>query len=221
MLTFLNSWVSEMNIEAFDWNVVVIGFWNRAILNPGGIGKRLFGLEEGTPIVVEIPLNMLGSPRVKYKDLAVVVDQQSLTIMSERLTYEGLNHAREIAVKAINSLPETPLTATGFNFRFKIDQPTGDLLNATKSKIDELLSDADFEIKERNVKRSVVWSGGVINLSITHKENVVVGLNFHRQSSNKNELVTWLEYPISDVKATVEKMFADVIKAPLGEIGGK
>ena len=38
-----------MTVEALDWNVVVAGFWNPAILTPSGIARRLFGLPEETP----------------------------------------------------------------------------------------------------------------------------------------------------------------------------
>jgi len=208
-----------MNIEAFDWNVIVVGFWNRAILTPAGIGRRLLGLDEGTPIRVEIPMDIMSVPRVKHDDLTVYVDQQKLVISADKPTYADLDRARTIAVKGIKELPETPLIATGFNFRIKISEPPNDLLDMTEFKIDNFLSDAAFEIKERQLARSVVWKEGVINLSIIQSENIVVQMNFDRKSPKQSELITWLMHPIKDVKDIVKKMFENVIKVPLGEIG--
>jgi hypothetical protein len=210
-----------MNIEAFDWNVIVIGFWNRAILNPAGIVKRLFGLESDTPVLIEVPMDILAVPRVKHDGLVVSVSHQRLIIGSDKPIYAALDRARAMAVKGIRSLPETPLQAAGFNFRFKIDDPTEDLLNSTKLKIDDFISDAAFEIKGRTVRRSLKWNEGIINLNIIQNENTTVEMNFDRQSLKQDELVNWLEHPISDVTSIVEKIFADVIKISLGEIGKK
>lgn len=210
-----------MNVEAFDWNVIVIGFWNRAILTPAGMGTKLFGLAPGTPIQVAIPMDIMSVPLVQHEGLTVSVEQQRLLIRADKPTYDDLDRARLIAVKAIQKLPETPMTAAGFNVRIKIDDPTDDLLTMSKSKIDDFLSDAAFEIKERKLTRSVRWNEGVINLSINNNENIIVQMNFDRQSSKNAELIAWLQSPIEDVRAIVKKMFEDVIKVPLGEIGGQ
>lgn len=207
-----------MNPDAFDWNVVIVGFWNRAILTPAGIGRRLFNLEEGTPVLVEVPMDGLAPPRVKNEGLTVTTELGRLVIGADDPQYDVLDRARAIAVTAIESLPETPLTAVGFNVRFRVDEPSDGLLDITSCELDALLSDAAFVIKERSLKRALTWKEGILNLSINQGEKVVIELNFHRQSSKKDELVTWLKYPIADVKETIDKLLEKVMSISSGEI---
>jgi hypothetical protein len=54
-----------MELEPFDWNVVIAAYWNRAILTPNGIAKRLFKIPEGTAMEVEVPVDLLEPPQVK------------------------------------------------------------------------------------------------------------------------------------------------------------
>ena len=45
-----------MPLEPYDWNVVLLGHWNRAILTPQGISERLFQLLSETEIGIEVPM---------------------------------------------------------------------------------------------------------------------------------------------------------------------
>lgn len=208
-----------MKLEAFDWNVVIAGYWNRAILTPAGIGRRLFNLEEGTPVLVEVPMDGLAPPRVKNEGLTIIAEMGRLFIGADDSKYASLDRARAIAVNAIESLPETPLTAAGFNIRFRVDEPSDKLLAITSCGADTLLSDSAFVIEERTLKRALNWKDGILNLSINQGQSVRIELNFHRQSSKKEDLTTWLKYSIDDVKETVKIILEKVIEIPSGEIG--
>ena len=99
-----------MNINPFDWNVVIVGYWNRAILTPAGVGRRLFGLEEGNPVLVEVPMNGLGPHRVKYSDLTITKPRQDVWLcmrISRNMIF--LTEPEKLRFLAIESLlPETP-----------------------------------------------------------------------------------------------------------------
>ncbi len=44
-----------MPLEPGEWNVVILGRWNRAIPTPQGIASRLFQLPPETEIGIEVP----------------------------------------------------------------------------------------------------------------------------------------------------------------------
>ena len=206
-------------MEAFDWNVVVVGYWNPAILTPAGIGRRLFGLKEGTPVLIEVPLDGLAPHRVKHDGLTVTAERGQLTVLADDPKYAGLDRARAIAARAIGGLPETPLTAAGYNVRVRMEEPPSDLLTATKAPMDDLLSDASFTIESRGFYRSLSWKNGLLNLNIQHGNDLRVDLNFHRQSTEQDELLSWLREPIAEVEEVVSRVFDEVVRCPLGEIG--
>ncbi len=207
-----------MNIIAYDWSVIVTGYWNRAILNPSGIAKRLFGLEEGTPIEVMIPLDGLNAPKVRYDGLTVIANANRLIIAPDETKYSNIDKARQIAINAINSLPETPLTAAGFNVRVRVEEPPEEIVTVTSSEIDNLLSDNDFIIEERRLHRSLKWKAGILNINIIHQKDLKVELNFHRASSKTEDLIAWLNEPIAEVVETIDKLFDKVINISIKEV---
>jgi len=208
-----------MNVEPMNWNVVVVGYWNPAILTPAGIGRRLFGLPEGTPVLVEVPLEGLFPHRVKHDDLTVTAEMGRLVVSADTPTYVLLDRAKEVAARAIEKLPETPLTAAGYNVRLRIGDPSDELLAATACEIDDLLSDAEFSIESWNTRRVLKMDDGVLNLSIEKDKDVTVELNFHRPSTKPDELVTWLKRPIIEVEKTVSLVLEKVVRAPAEGIG--
>ncbi len=209
----------EVSLEAFNWNVVVAGYWNPAILTPAGIARRLFGLAEGTPILVEVPMDGLAPYRVRHDDLTVTAEMGRLVVSADVPRYDLLDRARAVSARAIDGLPETPLTAAGYNVRMKISEPPNDLLAASTCDLDALLSDAGFSIDSRGLRRSLKIGDGVLNLALQQGKDATVDLNFHRQSSKKDELVAWLNYPITEVEKIVSVMLEKVIRMPAGEIG--
>lgn len=209
----------SMTVEAFDWNVVVAGHWNPAILTPSGIGQRLFGLKPGTPIRIDVSTDGLAPYRVTHDELTVTAETERLAVYAETPRYPLLDRAREVAAKAIVELPETPLMAAGFNVRLRIADPPDVLLEATKCQIDNLLSDAGFSIGSRVLVRSMTIDDGMLNLSINEGNEITAVFNFHRQSSKRDELVAWLKYPIDKVEKIVSSVMESVIRVPMGEIG--
>ena len=69
-----------MPLEPYDWNVVVLGHWNPAILTPQGISERLFQLPTETEIGIEVPMDAIGPFRVSLGDLAVMVTEAQLMV---------------------------------------------------------------------------------------------------------------------------------------------
>jgi hypothetical protein len=117
-----------------------------------------------------------------------------------------LDKAREYARRAIEELPRTPITAAGFNFRYRCKELPIEFLEVSNCRIDKIFSDAGLEIVERQVRRSLKCGDGLINFDFRfdQPENAVLGLNFHVGSSDDNVLKGWLQMPMNGVKEKVE-----------------
>lgn len=207
MLIFLNKEIVIPNtIEDFrlpepqlvtpvDWNIVIAGAWNVAILTPTGVASRLFGLPQGTPIEILVDLEGRAPIRVKYEDIIIEPSQTRLVITPQVPNFELLEKCVAIAERALETLPETPFSAIGLNFRFKFDEIPDSLIEAGKSIIDDKLSDNEYKIHDKVLKRQIAWNDGFLNLDIQERENssALIVFNYHKDSNTSTELCNWLK----------------------------
>jgi hypothetical protein len=200
-----------MTLEPFDWNVVIAAYWNRAILTPNGIAKRLFKVPLGTGMEVFVPVDMLEPPQVKYEHSTVRVEDRRLIIGANQGNYQMLTKAMEMGRNALDSLPDTPVLAAGFNIRLKTTGERGEIDRLVADpQIDGCLSDGGYEIVGRLVCRKVrhrntAFEKGIITLSLDVQEEAAkIELNFQRDSRDPKDLVDWLSIPASDVEKAVD-----------------
>ena len=194
-----------------DWSTVVIGYWNRAILTPSGIGKKLFGIEAGTALDVQVALDQMVPHRVERNGIAVQVFADRLIVGADAMTFRQLQSSNQIAARAMTELPETPVSAAGFNIRYVADRDCDELREILKHESDERLSDNSFEIVQHVHKRSLEWHGGRINLSIfdvgsNSDRHYRVDFNFEMKSSDREQLCIWLDRPIEEAEAVVRTL---------------
>lgn len=205
-----------MMVQAVDWNVVVAGAWNLAILTPQGIARRMFQLEPGTPVEVQIALDGHAPLRVVHTDVMVVPSRSRVLVQPSEPSSAGVVRASKIAANAITSLPDTPFTAAGVNFGFKFDSLPALMVEANRSKLDDRLDKDNIEIASRALKRALAWNQGTLNLEIQEDETVsgALSFNFHRASSVAADLCEWLaqaeqmhDRVLSLLNATLEVTF--------------
>ncbi len=206
-----------MRLEPFNWDVVIVGHWNRAILTPNGIAKRLFKLEEGTGIEVFVPVNVLEPAKVKHEGIVVTVEERRLVISTVKPSYKAIQRAMQTGCNALKDLPETPVFATGFNIRFKITDYPAQLDEMTDSWLDTNLSDAGYEIVSRGVKRQIRVKGGIlakgiVNLLASKREDkpLKIDFNFHRDSNNVAELIEWLDVSEANLNSEVSQVLKNL-----------
>lgn len=188
----------------FDWNVVVVGAWNLAILTPNGVAQRILRLESGTPVEVQVPLDQRAPIRVLHSGLIVTPADGLLVISPARSSAAELERAATAAIHGLESLPETPFVAAGVNLRYRFTTLPERMVAMLESPIDDSLADASFVIAGSSLKRDLGWSEGTLNLDL-HAERDSSGhilFNFHRQSPVKAELVAWLGMVESMVETT-------------------
>ncbi|HEY7117831.1 MAG TPA: hypothetical protein VH475_14680 [Tepidisphaeraceae bacterium] len=188
------------------WQVVVVGRWNRSILTPIEISRRLLRIPENTKLKVEIPLNVVGPPRVWGDGIAIVVDDDRLVVQIERGDYPALGRGMEAAATAITFLERTPYTAVGLTLYFDLaalGSPT-----ATNHRWDELLANGGYEITGHLSGRTLKWREGQILIQ-THRKEGTDGnamVNFERRSELHTDLVEWLKIPVDEIRQECDRM---------------
>ena len=198
-----------------EWSAVVVGRWNRAILTPSGIAKRLFHLEEGTPVAVFVAIDALDPPQVKHEGFSVVAGWDRLIVQPETCDFEGLQKAMAIACRAMENLPETPVIAAGMNVKYNSSEALEALQQITRHEWwDAQLSDRRYEIAGRSLIRALKWSEGQINFSVAEEPTgaFLVQLNFHRESTSVDDLKKWVSTPISEINDQVKQVLFDCMQ---------
>lgn len=176
------------------WNVVVNGAWNRAILTPDGIRRRIFDLPEATPIELEVAMDLPGTFMVGHDGIRVAPVIGRLEIIDTRNTRAGLTRAAELACRAVRSLPETPMSAAGVNIRYSDADLPDSLIDLLKADLDVTLADNNYTVTKSDIFRTLDLAPGAINLHLRHLADGsgTVEVNFHRETTVANDLCEWL-----------------------------
>ena len=203
----------KMPIKPENWNVVIVGAWNRAILTPSGIARRLYKLPEHHPVEVFVPLDVIAPYQVKHDDVIVTAGSGRLIVEPTICTYDKLYSAMEIGFRALNDLPETPVTAAGFNIRYKTKDSIPAFLDLLEHSWDDKFSDEDYNIEARSIGRTVKWKDGRIQIVLSKDSDseCELLLNFDKSSSANNDLKSWLSIPIDEIQKEAAKLLHNCI----------
>lgn len=205
-----------MAITPENWNVTLLGAWNRAILTPAGIATRLLERPEGEPIGVDIPIDGIAPIRVRHEALVISAGSSRIDIGLTSCSFANLGNAMQIGARALQKLPETPVRAAGFNIAFAVDPVPVEATRLLDVRLDDSISDAGFAITERKLSRSLELRPGQINVHVTQANDQPwqILLNFHRESSQPRELIEWLQMPTDDIQQRVQAMLGNVLRIP-------
>jgi len=195
-----------MAVRSENWSVIILGRWNRSILTPERIGKRIFGLEDPQNVDIMVPLDGVSPYLVKHPQKGIIVSTEGtrLQVQPEKPDYDSLRLAMEAGVEALKWLPETPVTAAGVNVNFRAGETTADFARFLQSTVDGELAKLERTIIGRSVSRSVRFEEGRLNIGFAQEgDEFRLNCNFHRDSSNLDQLKQWLCTPVSEIERTV------------------
>lgn len=192
-----------------EWNAIVVGAWNTAILTPAAIQRQLFGLGDATPIEVLVAISEPAPPRVRHGGLMVAPAADKLIVTPQLSTDDGLRAAAALVDRAVDWLQQTPLRAAGINMRYEFD-PLPDALRAMlHAPIDETFTDANRKPTASMTRRTLPLPPGHLNLDITEDDRAsgVIELNFHLESKDVAAIRGWL----GNIDAFVEQRNAVLV----------
>ncbi|MEJ2704900.1 MAG: hypothetical protein P8Z79_20880 [Sedimentisphaerales bacterium] len=199
-----------MGVQPFNWSVVILGYWNVAILSPGRIAEKIFGLEKGTKVPVMVSIDATIPCQVEHPngDIRVLAGPNRLEFVLVKPNYDALRHAMECAAKVLTWLPETPVHAAGFNVNHKTVDLSSEMVKLyAKDEIDHALGELNREIDERSIARTLKYENGKVNLTFRgNADHFELLCNFHRDSKKNQELIDWLSIPIHDIETYVTEL---------------
>ena len=196
-----------------DWSVVVIGHWNRAILSPAGISKWLFNLPEGTPVQVLVPLDVVAPYHIRHENVTVIPGNDRLIVHPVENNVDQLVQAIRIAQRALEHLPQTPVSAAGLNLRYKSEIAIDVIDQITANPWDDRISEEGLIVASRSIARSVQWRGGTITANIQQDQAGACSLllNFDYRSHDSSKLKDWLDMTAADIKTQVDLLLQKTI----------
>ena len=199
-----------MELQPFNWSVIILGHWNVAILAPARVAVKIFGLDKGISVPVKLPLDAMLPTIVEHPDgdINVLVRPARLEFNLTKANYKALKHAMDCAIRALEWLPETPVQAAGFNVNYKTNSPSPKMVKlCAKDDTDMPLADLEYDIINRSVIRTLKKEQGSLNLNIRGDEDTFEFLfNFHRDSKGNSDLIEWLRTPIVSIQNEIKKI---------------
>lgn len=210
----------DMQLDRSDWNVVVVGAWNRSLFTPDRVRRHVLGLESPAKLAVQVVLDFDEPPRISYENLVISADTRQLLVTTGVPTFESLHEAMRCASRAVSWLPETPFRAVGINVRLKVPLPSPAITKHLASDLDFPLSDTGYEIAQRSSTRMLRRSdGSVVNVGIATAgdENALIEINFHSEASAASEITQFLACDIDRFRRETSDLYSLITGQKLTE----
>jgi len=147
--------------------------------------------------------------RVRDRERGVVAMayENVIEIETESASYQALEKALKVGVRALELLPDTPLEAAGFNIKFQTAELSDALIQLMESDVDQVISDLHHTIAKRSLTRSFDFDKGGIEMSVSMEgSGARVTFNFHRHSDICAELTEWLRMSVNRVRKEVKNI---------------
>lgn len=198
-----------MEFIPYQWAVVLVGRWNKSILTPARVAQKIYELEENTGLEVKVPIDGISPYQIKHptKNIKIITGGLRLQINLTQMCFSDLKDAMDAGIKTLEWLPETPVSAVGYNVNYIIKEPLPEIIEKfITHKIDARLG--EFAIKKRTLGRTLEYLMGIINISFILKEDCDIDLlfNFHCDSNDFHILIEWLRNPTENIKAFLENV---------------
>ena len=190
------------------WNIVLAGFWNRAIFSLEWVNSNVFQDTE-----LETLLSVLPHFPIVYQNVQVGIEVSALrlAVRPRRLDTDCIQRAEVIARTILEKLPETPLKGVGINFAYVEEAPDATLLEVFDLSDDGQLSDGASTIEERKIARRLRRGDDLLNLTLTFDGSKVdFGLNYHTDTTDNATARTALTNRVERLQADAAALLATV-----------
>ena len=150
---------------------------------------------------------------IETNNFNLTVDQNILQLRIKKISSENLKALPQIILEYMGKLPETPYTAIGFNYSYRLD------VEAIKIKDILLINDKrliEFFSEDYTFGGIITFTSGdfIVKLTIqpiNHKE-IKSDLNFHFASNKRDEIIKKL-FEYQDTKRKADEILGGLFNA--------
>ena len=161
------------------WSIVLAGYWNRMIFTPEWVGRVIFQEPE-----LETLIGLMPNMPLIYRNarVAVEISQPRLAFRPRRLDDECVRQAEERALFVLRTLQDTPLIGIGINYAFTEPNP-GQLIDLFELRDDRQFADADWNIRDRRLVRTMQRGQDILNLTLAYDgQELTIEFNYHTEA---------------------------------------
>ena len=193
-----------------QWNIVLVGAWNRKIFTPPWLHQHL-RFSDGEQL--EITFEMQPDLPVIYRtrDLVLKLQADRLIVGPRRIDDECLLKMEQFACSLLDKLPHTPLVAIGINFDFKEENPPNTATQLfTQSDIVDLGADG-WTVEGQKLARSLKKNSIDYNIGLELKNGILtINNNFHAQVTTADAAVAKIRGSILLHRSTAISILSSV-----------
>lgn len=184
-----------MKPVAESFCTIIAGQWNPNIFKPDWVKSNL-AKDQNKPVEIAFPIGDPSlPPRVHFDDVFIFPSQSRLDIRVERSTKENLVSTTEAAVKCLELLTHTPVSALGINVAFSSNTADADsIVKLFSFEDDARIDSGEFKLQEAEIKRSFKFNDYTLNLAVSYNAtDVKIDFNFNFESRTAQEAIQHIQ----------------------------
>lgn len=145
--------------------LVLAGSFNPAILSPQWVARNALGYAKDTEFQVEVLTPVGGGQnRISFGGISYAPGFRAVTLFLDSSNAELSDKAVRAAAAVLSQLPHTPINGLGFNFSFRVSEPSERFLS--------LLTDSDHlndtfataDVVTRKWGNTLSWDGTLVSV---------------------------------------------------------
>jgi len=111
-------------------------------------------------------------------------------------------------INILEWLPETPVSAVGYNVNFHTNEPSSEMLELLEvPNINNNISGLPYDLNVDRITKSLTFESGLLNLTLkSGGAEFSIHFNFHKASNDCKDLIEWLKTPVNNIKSVVENI---------------
>lgn len=187
---------------------MLAGHWNRMIFTPPFVGQRLF---QQAQLETLVPLTPRAPVVFQNEHVALNVAPARLELKPRTLANADLTAVEEMATRAMEQLPDTPMIGIGCNFLFVESAPSDEFLGRFNFEDAGDLGTLGWEAAERQIVRRLIRNGQTLNLKLVFGgQDVLFDFNFHHDVQTAQQGIEALRGNYLGMKESAIQVLRDV-----------
>lgn len=186
------------NPKLKEVNVIILGSWNIAIINPFWLKKEFPKIiTEKAPIKANI---ILGQQAIRFDikgaliNAIIAIDNNAMMIGSELINEKNLLSIAKLTLGIFEKLPHTPIRAVGHNFTYEINNNEDFIIKQfinTKKEFNFYNEFIGSDIIDTQIKHTFYYEDYQLNINYTDKkDSKKINFNFNYPVSSIENIKT-------------------------------